>query len=379
MDTDQIKKFLPLATAGVLGVGAAGMGWVLVQRPAPVRHAANGEVIEQQPAFDMAPMVIASKAISAGDPIGAEALEIVSIPADVRPDTAFASVAELLSVDGFENAGAATPRIAAGYIAVGQPVMGEHLAPLGAEAGLAAMFGEGQRAITIHVDTYTGLRGFLQPNARVDIVSTLHGQGQPSVRTIVQDIRVLAVDGTLAGRAKVDATDAEKLNEEGPKNSVTLLVTPEQAARIELAYANGTPRLVLRGAGDRALSRFEGLTLAELSGQQPKWGEPLAGDPWSAMTGGAPEPLATEGHIASIGVESIEAPGPVGGAGDAEPTTRPAELPALPKAPRPHVVEIIRGGVSDRAVVPDRSATPTTPTPPTTAPAADADASPSGS
>ena len=353
METEKLKKYLPLAAAGVLGVGAAGLGWTLVQ-PQPVARNGNGPIVDQKPAVPMANMVVAARAISAGDPIDPAALKTVEVPVDVLPPTAFGSVAAMMRSDAFDG-GAAGPRVAAGFIAQGQPIMAEHLAPAGSDGGLAALLSEGMRAYTLDVDTYTGLRGFLQPDARVDIVTTLRGDGGSIARTIVQDIRVLAVDGTLAGRAEsVEATDGEKLSEEGPKNSVTLLVTPEQAARIELAKANGSPRLILRAAGDRTLSRFEGLSLAELTGKKPEQPAPQS-DPWGTVAGSAPDPFDAGNQVASLGGEPIEQPGPVGGAGGAEPADAPASRPAPRK---PHVVEVIRGGVSDKAVVPGRAAQP---------------------
>ncbi len=359
MDTDKIKKYLPLAAAGVLGVGAAGMGWMLVQRPVPGQAGGNGA--NQQPAVPMAQMVVATQAVSAGDEINPDDLKVVYVPVDVLPPSAFGSIASLLQADAFSASdadGKQGPRVAASPIAAGQPIMTEHLAPAGAEGGLAALLQSGKRAMTVNVDAYSGLRGFLLPDSRVDIVSTLRGDGPPIARTIVQDVRVLAVDGTLAGRAKVEATDGEKLNEEGPKSSVTLLVTPEQAARIELAYANGAPRMVLRAAGDRTLSRFEGLTLTELTGRKKDEAAPR--DPWAGDDEDAVDPFAPGGQIASIGGNApIEAPGPVGAIGDATPIeatapNSPATRPAGPPRPAPHVVEVIRGGVSDRATVPDR-------------------------
>ena len=51
--------------------------------------------------------------------------------------------------------------------------------------------------------------------------------------------------------------------------SVTLLVTPEEAERLQLACTSGRPRLVLRGNGDYSPAKTSGATLADLRGAAP--------------------------------------------------------------------------------------------------------------
>src|SRR5690606_33654717 len=112
------------------------------------------------------------------------------------------------------------------------------------EAGLQALIPEGMRAITIEVNEFSGLAGMIRPGAIVDVMSTLQGSGEDAMaRTIVQGVRVTAVGQRVSALEEQD-------EEAGPARSVTLLVTPEQAEKIELAAVTSRPRLVLRSPAD---------------------------------------------------------------------------------------------------------------------------------
>jgi Flp pilus assembly protein CpaB len=122
------------------------------------------------------------------------------------------------------------------------------------------------RAVTIAVNEFSGLAGLLTPGVRVDLVATMNDNvsGETFAKTIVQNVEVSAVGQELeAGQAlKNDPRNAPRAHK-----TVTLLVTPTQAAAIDLAFSKSKPRLVLRSADDEALVTDEGVTMAELSGR----------------------------------------------------------------------------------------------------------------
>lgn len=100
----------------------------------------------------------------------------------------------------------------------------------------------GYRAVTINVDTRSGVEGWAQPNTRVDVLWTYTDKDQSQkVATIVHFSKILSVGG---------ATSVESASARGaPNNSttVTLLVTELDAKKIELARTTGRLSLSLVG------------------------------------------------------------------------------------------------------------------------------------
>jgi pilus assembly protein CpaB len=131
----------------------------------------------------------------------------------------------------------------------GFPVTDSVLAPLGSGTGMPAMVPAGMRAVTVDVSESSGVAGLLTPGCRVDVIATLRDGDQAVARTIVENVKVQFVQrgrsSSSSGRTTIAGSP-----DGGPVKTVTLLVTPKQAAQIELANSSGKPRLVLRGSAD---------------------------------------------------------------------------------------------------------------------------------
>lgn len=130
--------------------------------------------------------------------------------------------------------------------------------------GIAGGVPEGMRAITIRTpDVSTGVAGFTLPGSKVDVLLTTKnwGTNDPAgggtTVTLLQNVEVLAVDQRVdsPGDLKVDAER---------QRSVTLLVTPVQAARLELGQSLGILHLTLRNPNDLAMTPPQIATLREL-------------------------------------------------------------------------------------------------------------------
>jgi len=107
-------------------------------------------------------------------------------------------------------------------------------------------FSENKRAFTVRVNDVSGVGGFLLPDNRVDVLASRKLPGMnDAVRTetIVQDIRVLAVD---------QESTSDK-NKPIVVRSVTLEMTPQQAEAVFMAQEQGSIQLALRNPTDRAL------------------------------------------------------------------------------------------------------------------------------
>lgn len=134
-----------------------------------------------------------------------------------------------------------------------EPVLESKLAPAELGAGLTAIIPDGLRAMSIQADNVRGVAGFVGPGSHVDIILTTRppeatdsssrtaaDEGQVA-QVVAENIRVLAI-----GRS------VQSEGEERPQQAgiVTLLVTPEQAAKIALASNEGSLRLSLRNPLD---------------------------------------------------------------------------------------------------------------------------------
>jgi len=126
----------------------------------------------------------------------------------------------------------------------GTPVTDQVVVRPGDRGFLAAMLGEGMRAVSVPVDAASGLAGLVYPGDRVDVILTHEiDKDQTDAKierraseTVLNDIRVLALDQRTA-------------DDEGKRTvakTATLEVTPRQAERISLAKRMGTLKLSLR-------------------------------------------------------------------------------------------------------------------------------------
>jgi pilus assembly protein CpaB len=108
------------------------------------------------------------------------------------------------------------------------------------EQSLAAAVPEGKRAVSLPVNAVSGVSGLLKPGDHVDVL-LLHGQGaQASAALLLQDVAVLAVGSQLTRGDAPAATGG----------TVTLALSPGDAALALASLSGGELHLTLRAAGD---------------------------------------------------------------------------------------------------------------------------------
>jgi pilus assembly protein CpaB len=111
---------------------------------------------------------------------------------------------------------------------------------------LAAVVEKNMRALSVRVDDVVGVAGFLLPGNRVDVLGSRDvGSNEAVTETILENVRVLAVDQTAA---------TEK-NEPVVVRAVTLEVSPEQAEVLVKWKEQGSIQLTLRNPLDEALEQ----------------------------------------------------------------------------------------------------------------------------
>lgn len=128
--------------------------------------------------------------------------------------------------------------------------------------GFAQLLTDGKRALTLQVDQVSSISGLLAPGDRVDILTSINRERLRETVVLMTNIQVLAtganttVQRTSNRTAPIDAF-----------NTVTLLVDPEQAAKLILAREEGTLSVVLRPEDDASDEWPKRTTIASLLGE----------------------------------------------------------------------------------------------------------------
>jgi pilus assembly protein CpaB len=124
-----------------------------------------------------------------------------------------------------------------------QPVLERDLGVQGAGIGLAGKIPEGMRATAVRSNEISGVAGFLYPGSHVDVLVTLTptGGNLPVTRTVLQNVQVLTAGQTI---------EPDPQGRPHSVNVVTLLVTPENSQRLQLASSQGNIQFVLRSGAD---------------------------------------------------------------------------------------------------------------------------------
>ncbi len=192
-------------------------------------------------------VVVATKEILPGATISNAMVKTVSWPKNSLPVGYFAAPKE------------AVGKVIMHKTLAGEPVTKSKLT--GEGAGLTVRLTPGYRAMAVKVDEIVGVSGFIAPNDRVDVITTVERPGKKSrnqkvSKIVLQNKRVLSV-----------AQKIEREKDE-PKvvRSITLEVTPEEGEKLSLASHQGKIILALRPVGDQNMVRTRGSTMSDLLG-----------------------------------------------------------------------------------------------------------------
>jgi pilus assembly protein CpaB len=135
-------------------------------------------------------------------------------------------------------------------VTAGQPLTHGALVGPNDRGFLAAALGPGMRAVTVPVNTASGVAGFVFPGDRVDMVLTQQVEGGgdgPPLRvseTIVRNVRVLATDQRIDSKGEDGKTEVKTFQ------NVTVEVTPRIAEKVAVSQSMGTLTLSLRSIAD---------------------------------------------------------------------------------------------------------------------------------
>jgi pilus assembly protein CpaB len=214
----------------------------------------NGAVAAPPP--DTVPVVVTSEEVARFAALSPDMLVVRNYPKDLVPPGSLKSLQE------------AVDRVTLVSLGRGETVLGEKLSAKGTGRGMGAVIPKGMRAFTINTPNVAShVAGFILPGSKVDVLLTVKptgamggpfdSSGGTFTTTLLQNMEILAVDQRVEApsNSKVDIKELR---------SVTLLVTPAQAAKLDMGQNAGTLHLSLRNPDDPSETPTRPTTLAEV-------------------------------------------------------------------------------------------------------------------
>ncbi len=125
-----------------------------------------------------------------------------------------------------------------------QPILQRDLGMEGSGIGLATKIPPGMRATAVRSNEIVGVAGFLYPGSHVDVLATynLPATAGSLTQTVLQDVEVLTAGQTI---------EPDPHGKPEQVNVVTLLLSPDDSQKLQLASTQGTIQFVLRNGTDK--------------------------------------------------------------------------------------------------------------------------------
>lgn len=180
-------------------------------------------------------VIVAAREIPYGQLIEESHLRAVAWPTEAVPDGTFESKDALLGMMVNQTA------------LSGDLILEARVVEKLEGSRLSALIAPHKRAITVRVNDVNGVAGFLLPGNRVDVLATRMVDRRALTKTLLQDIKVLAIDQ----KASPDKDDPVVVR------AVTLEADLEQAGKLTAATVEGKIQLVLRNPEDRTFQLEE--------------------------------------------------------------------------------------------------------------------------
>lgn len=196
-------------------------------------------------------VVVARTAIKQRTAISAEMLELKSVPTNAVITGAYVSVNDAI--------GKVTKFPVEANQQLTQSAVVDTSRPASSDA-LALVVPTNKRAMSIEASQVNNAGGLILPGDYVDLVWWCCDDNPVITKTIARNVQVVAVAQAIVSSGPVDAEDPSAApvgaGDEKPEpeaDTMTLLVSLEEAQDIFLAEGNGRIRAALRGVGDTEL------------------------------------------------------------------------------------------------------------------------------
>jgi pilus assembly protein CpaB len=130
---------------------------------------------------------------------------------------------------------------AASFIAAGQPLLTDYMTTKAPVNEIQANIPEGFRAVAVAVDDVSNVEGWVRAGAKVDVLLASQVANKPAITLLAQNAQVLSTGKVSGGKNGKGA---------GGSTTITIMVTVEEATKIQLAASTGVMSLALRGDED---------------------------------------------------------------------------------------------------------------------------------
>lgn len=174
------------------------------------------------------PVAVAAREIPFGKAVEPVDVRMVNLPDEAVPSDAYRDIESI------------TGKVANQRIYPGEALLKARVVEQLGGGVLAASISPKKRAVSVRVNDVVGVAGFLLPGSHVDVLATRRKRRDAEAETILQNIRVLAVDQTAS----------PDKNEPVIVRAVTLEMKPDQAESLVQATREGTIQLALRNPLD---------------------------------------------------------------------------------------------------------------------------------
>lgn len=177
-------------------------------------------------------VLVADKDFARGERLGVDTTRWVQWPEKALSEA-------FITEDSGANQEELAEAVARTLIIAGEPIIEAKIVRAGNSSLMAAVVSPGMRAVTMRVTPEKSAGGFILPGDKVDIHFALEGdEERAQVSTLLQDIRVLAVDSVFSENPETPNIIA---------SNITLEMTPPDAKRfISAKNSRGQLSLALR-------------------------------------------------------------------------------------------------------------------------------------
>jgi pilus assembly protein CpaB len=291
---------------GVAWISAALLTWFLYAKTKAPKEEKTAKV------------VAAARDLPPGTRLTKQDVRIITVIEKDRPAGALEAPAEVIG------------RALVYPVNANEAITAGRLSSVGGAEGAAAIIEPGKRAISVPYTDVAGASGLIEAKSRVDVLFTRTGNAVEAMTvTVLEDIEVLSVGRNIQATSATSAQKGTPAPGGGQNRTVTLIVNPEQAQKIELAKNQGRISLSLRNPTDRGVQ------------QEPAAATMETIDPMLVVRAGGKRPPRLPGNLkdrkawANLIGEDYDAP---------KPPPAPPKPPEKKEPPKPRlVVDVFRG------------------------------------
>ena len=220
-----------IVLAASLGIIVSGI--FLVQsmtQPAPMQVEAPPTPVPA-PVVELVDCLVAAEKIEPGTP-----LDPTRFKKETRPLVS-SGANVVTSFDKLRGA------YAASFIAAGQPLLTDYMTSKAPVNEIQANIPEGFRAVAVAVDDVSNVEGWVRAGAKVDVMLASEVSGKPAITLLAQNAKVLSTGKVTGNKARAERAG-------GGSTTITIMVTVDEATKIQLASSSGVMSLALRGDED---------------------------------------------------------------------------------------------------------------------------------